>query len=169
MFHYPMNHQQMNVPYSGYPMPDHMQQLAPPQFPTQVQVPEPAGAQIPTNGMPPSFGPYQTPTATPQATPQLTPQGLLPLEQSYIENILRFNLGKMVSVYMTFEYNPEWGSKVFRGILDEAGRDHIIIRNEETGKSYLLLMVNLDYVEFDEPIEYVSPGVTGPIPRAPYR
>jgi spore germination protein Q len=167
MFHYPMNFQQKNVPYSGYPTPNHMQQLAPSQFPTQVQVPVPAGTQIPTNGMYPDFGPYEMPPGIP--TPDATPQVMLPLEQSYIENILRLNLGKLVTIYMTFEYSPEWGAKVFRGILDEAGRDHIIIRDEETGKSYLLLMVNLDYVEFEESIEYVTPGVPSQLPTAPYR
>ena len=35
-------------------------------------------------------------------------------EQSYIENILRLNLGKIISVYMNFE-NSQWGSKIFKG------------------------------------------------------
>ena len=31
--------------------------------------------------------------------------GLLPMEESYIENILRLNLGKMATIYMTYENN----------------------------------------------------------------
>ena len=43
-------------------------------------------------------------------------------EQSYIENILRLNLGKNVSVYMNFE-NSQWGSKIFKGRLEAAEAD----------------------------------------------
>ncbi|WP_419761848.1 spore coat protein GerQ [Caldalkalibacillus salinus] len=89
--------------------------------------------------------------------PQVGPDGMLPVEQSYVENILRFNRGKMARVYQTFEYNPEWPARVFTGVIEAAGRDHIILSNPETGRHYLLLMVNLDYVEFEEPIEYVPP------------
>ncbi|MDQ0337515.1 spore germination protein Q [Caldalkalibacillus uzonensis] len=99
----------------------------------------------------------------PQITwPFLTPEGFLPLEVSYIENILRFNRGKMARLYFTYENNPEWPAQVYTGRIEEAGRDHIIISDPETGKSYLLLMVNLDYVEFDEPIEYIPPMVPSP-------
>ncbi|MFC0561146.1 spore coat protein GerQ [Halalkalibacter alkalisediminis] len=99
-----------------------------------------------------------------QPFPGMTPQqilaqqqGMLPLEQSYIENILRLNRGKAATFYMTFENNSEWNAKIFRGIVEEAGRDHIIVGDFEDQTHYLLLMVNLDYVEFDEPIEYDYP------------
>ncbi|WP_246031802.1 spore coat protein GerQ [Salibacterium salarium] len=83
--------------------------------------------------------------------------GMLPAEQSYIENILRLNQGKQATVYMTFEGNPDWQSMIFQGIIDEAGRDHIILRDEANGKWYLLLMVYLDYIVFDEEINYDYP------------
>ncbi|MGY4688266.1 spore coat protein GerQ [Salibacterium sp. K-3] len=83
--------------------------------------------------------------------------GILPMEQSYIENILRLNSGKMASVYMTFEANPDWQSMVFRGVIEEAGRDHIVLRDPDSGKWYLLLMIYLDYVVFDEEINYQYP------------
>ncbi|WP_088104478.1 spore coat protein GerQ [Halalkalibacter urbisdiaboli] len=88
--------------------------------------------------------------------------GMLPIEQSYIENILRLNRGKIATVYMTFENNEEWNARIFRGRVEEAGRDHLIISNPETGQYYLLLMVNLDYVEFSEPLEYDYPYAYAP-------
>ncbi|WNF37234.1 spore coat protein GerQ [Bacillaceae bacterium IKA-2] len=105
---------------------------------------------MPGTPMPPPPG------FTQQAPPftQPTEPGRLPLEQSYIENILRLNRGKVGTFYMTFENNPEWNAKIFRGVVDEAGRDHIIISDPQSGKYYLLLMINLDYVTFDEPLEY---------------
>ncbi|MDF2721171.1 MAG: gerQ [Paenibacillus sp.] len=81
----------------------------------------------------------------------------LPTEESYIENILRLNLGKMATLYMTYENNSEWNAKIFRGILEAAGRDHIIISDPKTGMRYLLLMINLDYITFDEPLNYAYP------------
>nr|WP_245683816.1 spore coat protein GerQ [Vulcanibacillus modesticaldus] len=83
--------------------------------------------------------------------------GLLPIEQSYIENILRLNLGKIGTFYMTYEGNKDWNAKIFKGKIEAAGRDHIIISDPNTGKRYLLLMVNLDYVTFDEELNYIPP------------
>jgi spore germination protein Q len=90
-----------------------------------------------------------------------TPPGLMPLEQSYIENILRLNLGKVGTFYMTYENNTQWNAKVFRGKIEAAGRDHIIISDVKTGMRFLLLMVNLDYVTFDEELNYSSPYQIG--------
>lgn len=79
----------------------------------------------------------------------------LPLEQSFIENILRLNRGKHATVFMTFD--GEDRMREFRGVIEAAGRDHLILSDPETGKRYLLLMVYLNYVEFDEEIEYHYP------------
>ncbi|WP_199620577.1 spore coat protein GerQ [Paenibacillus alkalitolerans] len=127
-------------------------------------------------GTTPGFPTYQTPTgAFPSAyapiggpIPGMTPMGGVQpfqqpaaaapvFEESYIENILRLNLGKMATIYMTFENNPQWNAKVFKGRLEAAGRDHIIISDPQTGMRYLLLMVNLDYITFDEPLNYQYP------------
>ncbi|MFD2117738.1 spore coat protein GerQ [Paenibacillus yanchengensis] len=79
------------------------------------------------------------------------------MEESYVENILRLNRGKIGTFYMTYENNSEWNAKIFRGVIEAAGRDHIIISDPTTGIRHLLLMLNLDYVTFDGPIEYEYP------------
>ena len=83
----------------------------------------------------------------------------LPMEQSYIENILRLNKGKMVKAYVSFPDSTEWRNKIFAGRIEEAGRDHLIISDPSTGKWYLILMIYLNYVEFEENINY-SPDFT---------
>lgn len=83
--------------------------------------------------------------------------GQLPIEQSYIENILRLNKGKVATVYMTFENNEKWNAKVFKGVIEASGRDHIILSDPQTGKRYLLLMVYVNYITFDEEINYSYP------------
>jgi spore germination protein Q len=83
--------------------------------------------------------------------------GMLPLEQSYIENILRLNKGKLVHVFTTFENNQSWNAKEFTGLIEAAGRDHLILSDPQTGKRFLIPMVHLDYVTFDEEVEYEYP------------
>ncbi|WP_042221369.1 spore coat protein GerQ [Oceanobacillus manasiensis] len=112
---------------------------------------------------------YNTRQQTPQQMQQFqqqtgsgTDQGMLPIQESYIENILRLNRGKQATVYMTFEGNSQWNAKVFRGLIEAAGRDHIILSDPQTGKRFLLLMVYLDYVTFDEEINYSYPYGNNP-------
>ena len=80
-----------------------------------------------------------------------------PDEESYIENILRLNKGKVATFYMTYNDSLEYRDKVYRGIIQAAGKDHIVISDTRDGKRYILLLVYLDYVEFDEPINYEYP------------
>ncbi len=79
---------------------------------------------------------------------------MLELEQSYVENILRLNRGKLATFYLSYPDSVEWRDKTYKGIIETAGRDHIIISDPQNGKWYLLLMIYLNYVEFDEKINY---------------
>ncbi|UUZ83982.1 spore coat protein GerQ [Paenibacillus sp. P26] len=120
----------------------------------------PTGGQtggFPTGGFPaggfPAGGTQATPpVGTAPAIPTIP--GQPPLEQSFVENILRLNLGKMATFYMTYENNTQWNAKIFRGRIEAAGRDHIVISDPQTGMRFLLLMVNLDYVTFEEELKY---------------
>lgn len=124
------SHPQQMMPFQIFPQQVAPQQIAPMQ-PSGTMIP---GTQAISPAMPGVF-----------------------VEESYIENILRLNLGKVATIYMTFENNTQWNAKVFKGVLEAAGRDHIIISDPQTGRRYLLLMVNLDYITFDEELNYVPP------------
>lgn len=78
----------------------------------------------------------------------------LPMEDSYVENILRMNKGKVASFYMTFPDANQWKDEIFTGVIEQAARDHFVISDPTTGKFYILLSIYLDYVVFDEEIEY---------------
>lgn len=119
----------------------------------QQQVPTFSGGPIPGYGGFPQTGFPQAPTAP--TTPSVP--GMLPVEESYIENILRLNKGKVATIYATFENNTQWNAKIFKGVIEAAGRDHVILSDPETGMRYLLLMIYVDYVTFDEEIEYSYP------------
>ena len=77
-------------------------------------------------------------------------------EQSYIENILRNNQGKKVRVHASFSDSVEWRDRVFVGIIEHAGRDNLVLNDIDNGKYYLILMIYLDFVEFDEEITYAK-------------
>ncbi|WP_240468758.1 spore coat protein GerQ [Gracilibacillus sp. YIM 98692] len=110
------------------------------------------GFQMPMQQQQPQMPQMQQPQQPISDTP-----GMLPIQESYIENILRLNKGKQATIYMTFENNERWNAKIFKGVIEAAGRDHIIISDPETGKRYLLLMIYLDYITFDEEINYEYP------------
>ena len=127
----------------------------------------PQGQTFPQGGTPTSTW---IPTSTGSQAPGAQVPGMLPIEQSYIENILRLNKGKLATVYATFENNTQWNAKVFEGIIEAAGRDHLVLSDPQTGQRILLPMVYLDYVTFNEEIEYeypfgAAPGLTTVPPR----
>ncbi|WP_246070722.1 spore coat protein GerQ [Paenibacillus kobensis] len=136
----------------------------------QVSAPTTLNATIPMGmgGMPMMMGMpgMQMPPLVANGS-GITPGGTnFPLpasEESYVENILRLNRGKVGTFYMTYENNREWNAKIFKGVIEAAGRDHIIISDPATGMRYLLLMLNLDYVTFDGPINYEYPFAGGTI------
>jgi spore germination protein Q len=88
---------------------------------------------------------------------EVVPTSTVPIEeqQSYIENILRQNRGKIITAYMSFTDSNEWRDKAFTGVLEDAGIDHIIISDPKTGTWYLLKSIYLDYVSSEEKLNFV--------------
>lgn len=78
------------------------------------------------------------------------------MEQSYIENILRNNIGKKVRVHASFSDSVEWRDRVFTGIIEHAGRDNLIIKDIDNNKNYLILMIYVDFFEFESEITYAK-------------
>jgi len=76
-----------------------------------------------------------------------------PMEQSYIENILRLNKGKRARAYISFPDSINWKDKIFDGRIEQAGRDHLVMSADD-GRWFLIPMIYLDYVEFNEQIIY---------------
>ncbi len=70
----------------------------------------------------------------------------------YAENLLKLNQGKLATFYMSYSDSVEWRDKTFTGIIEDAGRDYALLSDPKTGKWWLLWLVYINYVEFDEPI-----------------
>lgn len=105
---------------------------------------------------------FQNPTFPGNSSKQITPPGnvsseqVLTMEQSLIENILRLNKGKKVKAYVSYPESSAWQNKIYDGIIEQAGRDHLIIRDIKNNTWYLIRMIYLNYVEFEEKINYVN-------------
>ncbi|MGV3487917.1 MAG: spore coat protein GerQ [Tuberibacillus sp.] len=155
---YPTQGAQTTPPYTGQPT-----YMGQPTYSTQAFPGTMTTGQFPTmQGMPAQGQPgfMGAGAFTPGGTPVSPQQGAIPLpamQQSYIENILRMNLEKVATVYMTFEHDGGSESKAFRGEIEAAGRDHVIINDNKTGTRYLLPLIYLDYVTFQGPINYSYP------------
>jgi spore germination protein Q len=148
--------------YPQYQQPQQQQQQQQPQQPYYG-----AGTQAQGYGTQQAFpqmpsGSMLTTSPTTGVSPAAQVPGMLPIEQSYIENILRLNKGKLTTVYATFENNREWNAKIFKGIIEAAGRDHLILSDPQSGTRYLLPMIYVDYITFDEEIEYEYPFGAAP-------
>ena len=111
--------------------------------------------QTPFSGTPLYVGNNPSTTPTPPTNSSYEEMAL-PSEQSYIENILRLNKGKKVRVHQTFPDSTEWRDLEFKGIIEQSGRDHIILSDPSSGVWQVLLMIYVDYISFDEPINYSS-------------
>ena len=73
------------------------------------------------------------------------------LENSNFFSILRFNRGKKVHIFMSF---PNSSSSDFDGIIESMGNDYIIISEPSTGKWHMLFLNYIDFITFDESINY---------------
>ena len=127
--------------------------------PSTVEPPFPSGSPITPNtptgpGQAPQFG------GTPSIGGFQLPVGnvITMAQSSYVSSILNLNRGKLATIYMTFSGNDAaLAKKTFVGIIEAAGKDHLILSDPNTGHRFMLLTVYLDYVEFPEEINYYYP------------
>lgn len=117
----------------------------------QPYPPTPSTNQPQTPPQPTQQYPYQQPYSPNPFTPTKR------VEESYIENIIRLNRGKLGTFYMTYSDSNEWRDRVYKGVIEAAGIDHIIISDPRDGKRYVLLNIYLNWIEFNEEINYEYP------------
>ena len=78
------------------------------------------------------------------------PAGPPQREQSYIENVLRLNIGEPGIFHFSFEraMAEAVNTRYIAGTVEAAGRDHVIIKETATGHQFLFPMIYFDYAEF---------------------
>ena len=110
--------------------------------------------------------PYMQPMQMQQGQPQMipppvtlpsgAPAGLPGGEQSYIENILRLNIGEPGIFHFSFTntQGDELNVRNVTGYVEAAGRDHVIVHESATGHQFLFPMIYFDYAEFEGQVNY---------------
>lgn len=73
---------------------------------------------------------------------------------SFAEEILKSNIGRNATIYMSFPDSIEWRDKTFQGTILENGRDYILIKENISNKIYLLWSIYINYVEFEDNINF---------------
>lgn len=102
-------------------------------------------------GSPLYYGNNETPNQT--SAPNLSNNSNNNLNDEYIEVILKKVEPVKATVYMTFPGSKDWTDRVFDGIIEASGRDHIILSHPENGTFTLLPNIYVDFIEFDEDIK----------------
>jgi spore germination protein Q len=88
------------------------------------------------------YGAYLTAPQQPRQEPTTA--------RKYSEDLLSQNVGRPVTVYLTYEKNKERNSRTVYGVLRQVGRDFILVTDQETGRDNMLLNINVDYIEFHD-------------------
>lgn len=77
-------------------------------------------------------------------------------EESYIENILRLNKGKRVKVFASFPDSEKYRDRIYDGIIEQAGKDHLVMSEPSKGDWYLIPLIYVNWVEFEEQLTYFN-------------
>lgn len=73
------------------------------------------------------------------------------LGTKYIPDTIKSMTPVKAKIYMNFPESNEFKNKIFEGLIESANTDHIIV-SKPNGISYLLPLIYLNFIEFDENI-----------------
>lgn len=69
---------------------------------------------------------------------------------AYVENSLFINIGMEATFHMSFPDSEKERDVVFKGVIKEATRDHIIIYDQRSNEWHLLPLLYLNYASSNE-------------------
>ncbi len=73
--------------------------------------------------------------------------------EEYAESLLKLNHGKYAEFYMSYADSNQWKDRIFRGTIEDSGRDYAVLKQDD-GSYVILWLVYLDYVIFPEKITH---------------
>lgn len=76
-----------------------------------------------------------------------TPIGNVP--PRFLENNFSINIGREVTIYMSFPDSYQERDKTFFGTIAEVSRDHIVLHDSSTDTWYFLPFVYFDYASME--------------------
>lgn len=63
---------------------------------------------------------------------------------NYVDEYLKSNIGKKIEAHVSFSDSIEWRDSTFKGTLEQAGKDYIVINMDN--KKYVIWSIYLDYI-----------------------
>ena len=75
------------------------------------------------------------------------------VDPQYAESLFALNHGKKVTVYFSYPDSIEWRDRAFTGTILAAGRDYLLLINDQ-GQTILLWLVYINFAIFDEEISF---------------
>ena len=73
-----------------------------------------------------------------------------PIEDNNI--LFKKNVGKKVKIYATFSNSKEWRDKILSGIIEGINNNFLIISDPRLGVWYIIPIIYVSYIEFEEKI-----------------
>ena len=70
-------------------------------------------------------------------------------DQIYIDTFLKNKEGKFVKVYITVPGSSSWQDKLFEGVIENVGSDHVILSNTSTGEKYLIPLIYIVFISYN--------------------
>lgn len=70
-------------------------------------------------------------------------------DRKYSEDLMAANVGRQVTVYLTYDRSKTRNDVVVNGTLRQVGRDFILVTDQNSGKDTMLFNINIDYIVFD--------------------
>ena len=67
-----------------------------------------------------------------------------PINNNYVDEYLKTNIGKKIEAHVSFSDSIEWRDSVFKGFLESAGKDYIVINSDN--KKPIIWSIYLDYI-----------------------
>ncbi|MNF98457.1 Spore coat protein GerQ [compost metagenome] len=71
------------------------------------------------------------------------------VRNSSFQRWLKSVRGNLATFHMTYPNNSQWNARTFQGVIVSSGADYVVIMDEATGRTEMLLYRNLDYVTID--------------------
>ena len=63
---------------------------------------------------------------------------------NYVDEYLKVNIGKRVQVHVSFSDSIEWRDSIFKGILENVGKDYIVVNYDN--KKHVIWSIYIDYI-----------------------
>lgn len=75
------------------------------------------------------------------------------MSNDFMETILKKTEKIKAKVYMSFPYMENNRDKVFEGIIESTGKDYILINDVSKREWYLLPLIFMNYIKFEESLD----------------